>query len=333
MESESEVLAFQQLTPDQMLDAVDSVSDDRCDGRFLALNSYENRVYQIGLENGSNIVAKFYRPKRWSDRSIIEEHSFTTELADHEIPVVAPLKDIKGNSLFIHDQFRFSLYPSKGGRTIELDNPDHLELMGRMVGRIHATASKKPFQHRPKVDIQSYVIDARKCIQESGFLPAHLDLAYNSLCDDLQIRIENCFSRAGETDQIRLHADMHASNVLWTDDGAHIVDFDDARTGPAIQDIWMFLSGERDYMQKMLLEFLEGYRQFNDFNGAELHLVEALRTMRMIHYSAWLVARWQDPAFQRAFPWFNEIQYWEGQILALREQAALMDEAPLMDNY
>ncbi|MEA1889904.1 MAG: serine/threonine protein kinase [Pseudomonadota bacterium] len=321
--------AFAQLTPDHMLDAIESLGL-RCDGRFLALNSYENRVYQVGIEDQSPLVAKFYRPGRWTDQAIIEEHEFTQALAALEIPVIAPDKDDQGTSLHQYGHYRFALYPCRGGRAPELDNPEHLEQLGRFIARIHAEGATKNFVYRPELDINSFAVEPRKYLLDHDFIPAHLIEAYQGLTADLIKQIEQCFDRAGEINNIRLHGDCHPGNILWTDKGPHIVDFDDARTGPAIQDLWMFLSGDRAYMTARLADLLEGYTQFYDFNAAELHLVEALRTMRLIHYAAWLARRWDDPAFPLAFPWFNSMNYWEEQILILREQASLMNEPPLV---
>ena len=321
--------AFAQLTPDHMLDAIESLGL-KCEGRFLALNSYENRVYQIGIEDQSPLVAKFYRPARWSDEAIIEEHQFTLALAALEIPVIAPDTDNKGESLHKYGPYRFALYPCRGGRAPELDNPEHLEQLGRFIARIHAEGATKKFNYRPDLDIDSFVINAREFLLTNEFIPIHLIDAYQSLTADLIKQIEQCFDRAGEVRNSRLHGDCHPGNIVWTDDGPHIVDFDDARMGPAIQDLWMFLSGDRNYRTARLSDLLEGYTQFYDFNPAELHLIEALRTMRLIHYAAWLARRWDDPAFPQAFPWFNSLQYWEDQILTLREQAVLMNEPVLV---
>lgn len=321
--------AFSNLTPDRILDAVEE-GGVQCDGRFLALNSYENRVYQIGIDEGTPLVAKFYRPGRWSDAAIIEEHRFTLALAAQEIPVIPPCVDESGVSLHKRGPYRFALYPCRGGRAPELDNPDHLEQLGRFIGRIHAFGAVKPFEHRPTVDIESYAIKPRQFLLENNFIPTHLIEAYASLTRDLIKQIEACFERAGNIRMLRLHGDCHPGNILWTDSGAHIVDFDDARMGPAVQDLWMFLSGDRAYMTARLADLLEGYTQFYDFNASELHLLEALRSLRLIHYAAWIASRWEDSAFPRAFPWFNTVNYWEEHILTLREQAALLNEAPLV---
>ncbi len=329
MDSSNNVLAFQNLTPEQMLDAVEQ-HGIRCDGRFLALNSYENRVFQVGVEESGPVVVKFYRPGRWTDASILEEHQFTLQLAAAEIPVIAPIEDESGNTLHFVGPYRFSISPCRGGRAPELDNADHLEMLGRFVGRMHAVGAAEQYQHRPKISIDSYAVRPNRFILDNDFIPSHLIEAWTSLIEVLIRQIGNCFDRAGSVNAIRLHGDLHHGNVLWTERGPHIVDFDDARTGPAIQDLWMFLSGDRPYMSARLGDLLEGYTQFYDFDPAELHLLEALRTLRMIHHPGWLASRWQDPAFPFAFPWFNTVQYWEQQILDLREQSALMDEEPLV---
>lgn len=321
--------AFASLTPDTMLDAVESTGV-LCNGQFLALNSYENRVYQIGLEEGPPLVAKFYRPNRWSDEAIIEEHRFTRELAEQEIPVIAPLTDPEGNSLRYYGKIRFALYPCRGGRAPELDNPEQLEQLGRFIARIHLLGAVRPFRHRPTLDIESYLSLPSRYLLERGFIPPHLEAAYESLLGDLRQRIDACYDRAGAVAGIRLHGDFHPGNILWRDGGPQIVDFDDARMGPATQDLWMFLSGDRSYMTARLADLLEGYTQFREFDPSELHLLEALRTLRLVHYAGWLAKRWDDPAFPQAFPWFDTPRFWEEHVLTLREQLAKMDEPALV---
>jgi Ser/Thr protein kinase RdoA (MazF antagonist) len=318
---------YASLTPDAVLDAVESIGL-RSDGRLLALNSYENRVYQIGMDEGPPIVAKFYRPGRWSDAQILEEHVFTLELAEREIPVVAPLS-VDGKTLHQHAGFRFTVYPRRGGRAPEFDNLDTLEWMGRFIGRIHAVGALRPFEHRPTLDIASFGEASREYLLAEGWIPDDLLPAYESVSAHALDGVRHCFDRAGEVGVLRLHGDCHAGNVLWTEQGPHFVDFDDSRMGPAAQDLWMLLSGEREEMSRQLGLVLAGYEEFHDFDVRELHLIEALRTLRLMHYSAWLAQRWDDPAFPMAFPWFNTQRYWQDRVLELREQVALMQEPAL----
>ncbi|HEY5602082.1 MAG TPA: serine/threonine protein kinase [Gammaproteobacteria bacterium] len=322
--------AYYKLTPDTVLDAVQSLGLIP-NGRLLALNSYENRVYQIGIEDARPVVAKFYRPARWSSEAIIEEHRFTQALAGAEIPVIPPLAFNDAQStLHEHQGFQFAVYPNCGGRWPELDNPDNLMWIGRFIGRIHALGKAKDFQHRPRLDIESYGWSSLRFILEQPLVPQEIRLAYQTIAEQVLRKVETQFRIAGEVQYFRIHADCHPGNILWTDDGPHFVDFDDTRMGPAVQDIWMLLSGDRRIMTEQLCDVLEGYTEFCDFNPVELHLLEALRTLRMIHYSAWLARRWDDPSFPRNFPWFNTQRYWEEQILTLKEQLSIMNEEPLV---
>lgn len=318
---------YASLTPDCILDAVESVGY-RCDGRLSALNSYENRVYQVWLEDESSLIVKFYRPGRWSDAAIGEEHAFALELAEREIPVVAPLA-IRSRTLHEHAGFRFVLYPRRPGRSPELEDRDTLRWLGRFIGRIHAVGATGSFSHRPTLDLESFGHEPSRYVLDHDFIPADLHDAYRSVVADVLGRVALCFERVGKVGTIRLHGDCHAGNILWTDEGPHFVDLDDARMGPAVQDIWMLLAGDRATMTTQLAAVAEGYRDFCDFNAAELALIEALRTLRMIHYAGWLARRWDDPAFPANFPFFNTQRYWQDHILALREQAALLDEPPL----
>jgi Ser/Thr protein kinase RdoA (MazF antagonist) len=315
------------LTPETVLDALEGAGL-RGDGRLLALNSYENRVYQVWLEDGSSVVAKFYRPGRWSDAQILEEHAFVHELAEHEIPAVAPLV-LEGKTLSAHAGFRFAAFPRRGGRTPELDRRDTLEWIGRFIGRLHAVGATRPFAERPALDAESFGAQPRDWLLAHDFVPQDLLQAWRSAADLALQGVARCYGRAGAVRALRLHGDCHAGNLLWTDQGPHFVDFDDARTGPAVQDLWMLLSGERAEMTRQLGDVLAGYEQFREFDPRELHLVEALRSLRLIHYAAWIARRWDDPAFPAAFPWFNTQRYWQDRILELREQIALMDEEPL----
>ena len=326
--AELETLAYQTLDPDQILHAVET-QGYLTDGRLLALNSYENRVYRVGLEDAPAMVVKFYRPFRWSDDAILEEHKFAIQLAENEIPVIPPITNDSGQTLHKVKHFRFALFENHGGRPPELDNGDHLNQLGRFLGRIHNVGASQNFNHRPQHCAKSFAGEAWNYILENGFIPAELELAYRSLCEDLMQRISWCFERCGNTTMIRLHGDCHPGNILWTPDGPHIVDLDDARTGPVMQDLWMFLSGDRNERIWAVSELLEGYQEFRNFPMNELHLIEALRTMRIIYYHGWLAKRWQDPAFPHSFPWFNTQRNWEQHILDLREQASMMDEEPL----
>lgn len=322
---------FSALTPDFVLDALES-ANLHCDGRMLALNSYENRVYQAGQEEGAPVIAKFYRPGRWSDAAILEEHAFTLDLAEREIPVVAPLI-LRDRTLHEFSGFRFAVYPRQGGRPPELDDAGTLEWMGRFMGRIHALGATRAFAHRPALDIESFGVEPRAYLLQNNWIPPELLSAWESVSAQALDGVRHCFERAGNFRTLRLHGDCHMGNVLWTegpeDSGPHFVDFDDCRTGPAVQDLWMLLSGERNAMTRQLSDVLAGYEDFYEFDRRELHLVEALRTLRLLHYSAWLARRWDDPAFPAAFPWFNTQHYWQDRILELREQVALMQEPPL----
>ncbi len=318
---------FAALDPDCVLDALESAGL-RGDGRLLALNSYENRVYQVGIDEAPPLVVKFYRPQRWSDAAILEEHAFVQELVERELPVV-PALSIGGKTLHTFKDFRFAVFARRGGRAPELGDPATLEWMGRFIGRIHAVGALAPYHERPAINIDTFGIEPRDFLLANDFIPPELLAAYASVAEQALQAVRHCYERAGTTAVLRLHGDCHGGNVLWTDDGPHFVDFDDSRSGPAIQDLWMLLSGERPDMVRQMGDILAGYEDFCDFDTRQLYLVEALRTLRLIHYSAWLARRWDDPAFPVAFPWFNTQRYWQDRILELREQVALMDEPPL----
>lgn len=315
---------YAQLEPTVILDAVEHMGF-LCTGNLLALNSYENRVYQIGIENADPIIAKFYRPHRWSFEAILEEHQFSLELAGHEIPVIGPLV-IKDQSLHHYQDFRFALFPRRGGRPLELDNGEHLEWMGRFIGRLHAVSACHSFEHRLHLNSKSYGHVPYNFLIEQEFIPDYLKSNFCTSVDRALHLIEQLFKELGHIKQIRLHGDCHAGNVLWSESGPHFVDLDDCLMGPAIQDIWMLLSGEPEQMDVQLTNILKGYNEFFDFNPREKLLIEPLRTLRMLHYAGWLAKRWTDPAFPLSFPWFNTPVYWQNQLQNLNEQIELLEK-------
>lgn len=315
---------YQNLDPSLILDAVESVGF-LCSGSLLALNSYENRVYQIGIEDAQPLIAKFYRPHRWTNERILEEHQFAHELLELEIPVVAPWKSSSLHTLHEYKGYRFALFPRWGGRALELDSFEQLEWMGRFIGRLHAVGACRTFQHRPELNIQTHGYYAFNYLIENNFIPEYLKETYSNTVKTLLQRIEECFHRTGKINKIRLHGDMHAGNVLWSDTRPHIVDLDDCVMGPAIQDIWMLLSGDSQQMNIQINYILDGYSEFYDFNYNELQLIEPLRALRMLQYSAWLASRWIDPAFPMSFPWFNTPHYWQEQLNNLTEQMELCE--------
>ncbi len=322
---------YASLTPDLVLDALDAVGV-RGDGRLIALGSYENRVYQAMVDDGPPVVAKFYRPGRWSDAQIGEEHAFVRALAEAEVPSVPP-RAIDGRTLHVHRGFRFAVYDKCGGRAPELDRDDVLEWLGRFLGRLHAVGAAGAFTHRPALDSESFGAAPRRILLEGGFVPDDLREAWSAASALALDGVERAFARAGAVRTLRLHGDVHPGNVLWIDSGAmrgpHFVDFDDARSGPAVQDLWMLLAGDRASMEHQMAKVLEGYERFRAFDRRELHLVEALRTLRLLHNCAWIAERWDDPAFPAAFPWFGTTRYWQDRILELREQIGAMDDPPL----
>ncbi len=325
---------YDTLTPAAVLDALASIGLWG-GGRLTALSSYENRVYQIPLDEPvqghAQVVAKFYRPGRWSDDAILEEHAFAAELVAAEVPVVPPLS-LDGRTLHHHGGFAFSVSPRRGGRAPELDDEDVLEWIGRFLARIHTVGQARPFTHRPTLDVAGFAIEPRDWLLAHDTIPMDVASRWERLCNEAIAAIEARLS-AFEPQRLRLHGDCHPGNILWTpDQGPHFVDLDDARMGPAVQDLWMLLSGDRAQRQRQrqLGALVDGYEQFREFDRRELALIEPLRTLRLIHYSAWLARRWDDPAFPRAFPWFGTSDYWKEQILMLEEQLEAMDEAPLV---
>ncbi|WP_169836756.1 serine/threonine protein kinase [Thiomonas intermedia] len=317
---------YADLSPDGVLDAIDSLGL-RCDGTLLQLNSYENRVFQVGLEDGSQRIAKFYRPGRWSDAAILEEHAFTLELAEREVPVVPPML-LGDRTLHAVVGHRLALFARQGGRTPEIEQEQTLEWLGRYLGRLHAVGAARVYQARPTLDVQTFGVASRTFLLDGEWLPPDLRDAWIAIVDQALDAVRQAYARAGEVALIRLHGDCHPGNLLWTDGGPHFVDFDDSRSGPAIQDLWMLLSGDEADMRRQFAALLRGYEMFREFDDREKHLVEALRTLRLLHHSAWIASRWTDPAFPAAFPWFGSMRYWQDRILELREQVALMQEPP-----
>jgi len=314
------------LSQDKVMDAVESLGF-YCDARVLPLNSYENRVYQVGIEDQQPIIAKFYRPNRWSRACIQEELDFLLELQQEDLPVVAPLV-INGNSLFEHSGFYFALFPRRGGQAPELSNDDDLELLGRWLARLHQAGAHKNFQHRPVMQGAADLQLAQQQVLASGLLPDDYRHNYQSLTDDLIKLVQQRWQET-PTQSLRLHGDLHTGNLLLRDEVLYMVDFDDCLQGPAMQDIWMLLSGSRAEQQQQLMVIQEGYEMFRSLPVHELPLIESLRTLRLMKYAAWLCTRWQDPAFPAAFPWFGSHRFWSEHILALREQTAALQEPPL----
>ncbi|MEY4883030.1 MAG: hypothetical protein RIS34_884 [Pseudomonadota bacterium] len=350
--------AFESLTPDVVLDALASVGLFG-DGRLLALSSYENRVYQLHLEDASVVVAKFYRPERWSEAQILEEHAFSAELMTAEIPVIGPLA-LNGTTLNHFGGFAFSVSPSRGGRPPELDDLDVLEWIGRFLARIHTVGAARPFAVRPALNMQTFGADSREWLLSHDKVPLDVQSTWEKISQtaiDL-IATHACLTGAGDQKEVqeegenegedtqevepirmlRLHGDCHPGNILWTPadvpvskgPGPHFVDLDDARTGPAVQDLWMLLSGDRPQRTRQLGALVDGYEQFRTFDRRELALIEPLRTLRLIHYSAWLARRWSDPTFPINFPWFGSSDYWQGQVQMLEEQVEAMQDEPLV---
>ncbi|KZY70996.1 stress response kinase A [Oleiphilus sp. HI0071] len=317
---------YERLLPDMVIDAVESL-DLLSDQRIFPLNSYENRVYRVGLEESAPCIAKFYRPQRWDKEAILEEHAFSFELQENDINVVAPLI-INGQSLHEFEGFQFALFPMQGGYAPELELPDTMYRIGLNIGRMHQVGSSKQFEHRQTMSLEQWAINSRAFLLENDFLPMSLQTAYDTLTDDLVKTMKSILAHHKARDQ-RIHGDCHMGNILWREDQAFFVDLDDCVMGPAVQDIWLLLSGDRLQQTSLLSEFLEGYEEFASFDLKELNLIETLRTMRIMNYSAWLAKRWKDPAFPMHFPWFNTERYWSEHILELREQLSALNEPPL----
>jgi Ser/Thr protein kinase RdoA (MazF antagonist) len=321
-----QAIPYARLTPDVIMAAVELCGFE-CTGGILGLASYENRVYQIGTTEGF-VVTKFYRPGRWSNEQILEEHGFAIELAERDVPVVPPLEH-DGETLHEHDGYRYAVYERRGGHWPELGTRDERVWLGRFLGRLHAVGATRRFNARATLSPDDMGWRSVEELLDSDWIPDHLYASYRSVTEQILDAVDRCFDEVGDYRHLRIHGDCHRGNVLWTDDGPHFVDLDDCVTGPAVQDLWLFLAGSRDDMAGQLGELLEGYTQFFDFDYRELRLIEALRALRLIHYTAWITRRWDDPAFPRAFPWLAEPRYWEEHVQAVLEQRAALDEEPL----
>ncbi|MEM6162377.1 serine/threonine protein kinase [Erwinia sp. P6884] len=315
---------FQNLNPDTILDALWETGI-RVESGLTALNSYENRVYQFSDEDKKRYVVKFYRPQRWTQQQIEEEHQFTAEMLEDEVPVAAPLL-LQNSTLHQHEGYRYAIFPSLGGRQYETDNDDQLEWVGRFLGRIHQTGRKKTFQHRPTFSLKEYIEEPLQVFENSSLIPAKLKEKLIASVMLIGTTLQKCWHTQWQP--LRLHGDCHPGNILWRD-GPMFVDLDDARNGPAVQDLWMLINGDKQEQRIKWDILLEAYGEFSDFDTHELSLIEPLRAMRMVYYLAWVVRRWEDPAFPASFPWMTDEDFWRRQIAIFNEQAKLLQEPPL----
>lgn len=289
-------------------------------------------MYLIGLEDGSSVVAKFYRPERWDNEAIAEEHRFCEELKEADLPVIAPLSK-NGETLLHVDPFRLCVFPKAGGRAPELDNSEQLSVIGRTLGRLHSVGETKSFSHRAAIDVARLGMESVEHVLESDQVPMELGSAYEAAVKPLLAEVQMRFDEASTIENIRIHGDFHPGNILWgADDTPHLLDFDDTAMGPTVQDLWMFISGDHQYAQARLGDLLDGYFEFREFDERELVLIEPLRALRIVHYAAWISRRWEDPAFQQAFPFFAGNRFWDEHILALKEQRSRLDEPVLRYN-
>lgn len=315
---------FQALSPDLILDALDSVGL-MAESGLIALNSYENRVYQFLCEDKKRYVVKFYRPERWSEAQILEEHAFSLDMSEAEIPAVAPL-NIQGQTLHSHQGYLFTVFPSVGGRQYEIDNLDQLEWVGRFLGRIHQVGSDSLFKVRPTMGLDEYLTQPRIVFESTSLIPKRQRASFLATTDTLIATISEYWH--DDWQPLRLHGDCHPGNILWRD-GPLFVDLDDARNGPAVQDLWMLLHGDTSEQRLQLDILLEAYGEFAEFDTRQLLLIEPLRAMRMIYYLAWVARRWEDPAFPKSFPWMKDEDFWLGQAAAFTEQVKKLRAPPL----
>jgi len=326
---------FDALRPETVLDAVERIGI-ACDGRLFALNSFENRVYLVGREGAPPLVAKFYRPGRLSDAEILEEHAFLDELAAEELPVAAPIRDQQGRSLVeiaIAERassedssgnaaavYRVALFPKLAGRAPELESAEHLEWLGRLIARLHQVGARGHFKKRPALSIERLGDAGLAATLAGPLLPDNLKPRFANSVASLLERVRACFKAVGPLAKLRLHGDLHPGNLLWNDAGPAFVDFDDACEGAAIQDLWMLLPGDDEGRQSALGALIEGYEVFRNFDWNSAALIEPLRALRLIHYGGWLSARFDDPAFPRAFPFAAQARFWEEHLITLEQQ-------------
>jgi Ser/Thr protein kinase RdoA (MazF antagonist) len=329
---------FEGLDPDTVLACLESVGMI-ADGRLMALNSYENRVYRVGIEQlpvdeqqplsaPDMVVVKFYRPQRWTDAQIREEHAFARELVAAQLPVAAP-QFIGGQALHRHLNFRFAMFACLRATAPDLDQPGARAVLGRTLGRIHARSALRRFEHRGSLDDMRCGDRARAAILNLGIMPEPQRSRYDQVARELIAAVRERWE-AVSPPVIRLHGDCHLGNILWSPQGPVFVDLDDCLMGPRMQDLWMFCSGSPAQQQAEWTELIEGYLQFADFDFREVALIESLRAMRMMHHAAWLAQRWDDPAFPLAFPWFGEARFWDRHIADLQEQLEAVRDPPLL---
>tara|TARA_Y100000782_G_scaffold41136_1_gene46076 strand:- start:507485 stop:508603 length:1119 start_codon:yes stop_codon:yes gene_type:complete len=316
---------YANLSPELVLDATEALTG-RATGGIFAMNSYENRVYDVALEEGNelgkSVVAKFYRPHRWSKETIQEEHNFTLEMQSFEVPVVAPYV-FEGKTLFEHKDYMYALFPKRGGRPFEPETDEDLRQLGRLLARVHNVGAMAKFEHRMPINVKTFGWDNLEHLKASGMVAENMREAFFSIAEPV---LNLCEAIWGESRfDLRLHGDCHLGNILVAQE-PFLVDLDDCVSGPAVQDVWMLLSGEQEEMRGQMAKFLEGYTQLRDFNTQELRLIEVLRSLRMIHYSAWLARRWNDPTFPKNFPFFGREDYWQGLVLNLKEQLSLLQD-------
>lgn len=317
---------FFELTPERVLGAVELLGV-RCTGRALALNSMENRVYEVELDTDPEPsagrwaqyrVAKFYRPGRWTRAQILEEHTFLAQCAEAELPVVPPLPFPNGSTLaqIPGTEILYAVFPKVGGRILDEMEPAQLRQIGRLLGRLHRIGRSAQFQHRITLSIATYGAENLSFLREHKLIPATIEGHFNRIAERI---FETSRPWFAEHATQRIHGDCHIGNILWDRDRCSVVDFDDAVTGPCVQDIWLLTPGRDQYATQCRAHLLEGYEVMNDFDRGSLRLIEPLRALRLIHFSSWIARRFDDPAFQRVFVDFGSEQYWREQLTALHE--------------